>query len=96
MDKSFYDWNRDKPSVEIAEDAAKSGGWSVVCSSTQTGGRWDETEKKEKNTNVLELLAIEYAIKSFQKEASGKHVKILTDNTCARSYIKYKRRMVLI
>lgn len=49
MDKSFYDWNRDKPSVEIAEDAAKSGGLSVVCSLAQTGGRWDETEKKEKH-----------------------------------------------
>lgn len=52
-------------------------------------------QRKKKNTNVLELLVIEYAMKSFQKEASGKHVKILTDNTCTRSYIKYKRRVVL-
>ena len=52
-------------------------------------------QRKKKNTNVLELLAIEYAMKSFQKVASGKHVKILTDNTCTRSYIKYKRRVVL-
>ena len=53
MDKSFYDWNRDKPSVEIAENAAKSRGWSVVCSSTQTGRRWDETEKERKTPMCL-------------------------------------------
>jgi hypothetical protein len=33
-------------------------------------------------------MAIEYALKSFEDEITGKHVKILSDNTCAVSYIR--------
>ena len=31
--------------------------------------------------NVLELTAIEYALKSFAKDVCNKHVKLFTDNT---------------
>ena len=38
--------------------------------------------------NALELLAIEYALKSFSKETQGQHVKVLCDSTCAVDYVK--------
>lgn len=62
-------------------------GWGAVYLSKQTGGRWADVEQKL-HINALELLAIEYALKSFEASLSGKHVKILTDNTCAVSYLR--------
>ena len=64
-----------------------SGGWGSVCLSTQTGGRWTEDEQIL-HIHVLELITVEYALKSFKARVSGKHVKISTDNTCAVSYLK--------
>ena len=58
-----------------------------MCNKIEIGGCWKEDEK-ELNINCLELMAIEYALKSFKKEVSDKHVKILTDNTCAVTYLK--------
>ena len=79
--------DREEPGTEICTDASTSGGWGAVCGSKQTGGRWTEHEQSL-HINVLELLAIEYGLKSFKDEVKGKHVKVLTDNTCAVAYIK--------
>ena len=76
-----------QPTVEIETDASSTGGWGAVCNSRQTGGRWN-SEEKQRHINVLEMLAIEYALKSFKKEVLGMHVKLLCDNTCAVSYIR--------
>ena len=40
------------------------------------------------NINALELLAVEYGLKSFKAQLAGKHVKVLTDNTCTVTYVK--------
>ena len=45
-------------------------------------------EEKNKHINTLELLAIEYGLRYFEKEITGKHVKVLCDNTCAIAHIK--------
>ena len=37
--------------------------------------------------NVLEWLAVEYALKSFEFLIKGKHVKVLSDNSCAMAYL---------
>ena len=37
--------------------------------------------------NVLEWLAVEYALKSFEALIKGKHVKVLSDNSCAMAYL---------
>ena len=78
---------RSKPEIEIRTDASTSGGWGAVCGDLETGGRWNDNEK-DLNINALELLAVEYGLKSFKSQVAGKHVKILTDNTCTVTYVK--------
>ena len=39
--------------------------------------------------NVLELLAIELALQSFEKEVIDKHVQLAYDKSCAVSYLKH-------
>lgn len=86
LDSSFFPIEKTNPEVEIQTDAASSGGWGAVCGQIKTGGRWSETEMNL-HINVLEMMAILYALKSFKEMITGKHVKVLTDNTCAVSYI---------
>lgn len=85
---AFVSLKKNEPSVEIKTDASTTGGWGATCDSTsQTGGRWSKNEKLA-HINVLELLAIEFALKSFQEKVKNKHVKILTDNVCAVAYVR--------
>lgn len=73
------------PEIQIQTDASLSG-WGAICQDSQTGGRWSD-EEKENHINFLELKAIQFALKAFQSKIEGKHVKILTDNTTALSYV---------
>ena len=82
-----YDLLREEPSVHMTTDASTSGGWGAVCQSESSGGRWSP-EEKSFHINVLELLAVEYGLKSFQSVLYGKHVKVLSDNQCAVTYLK--------
>lgn len=75
------------PEIELQTDASSQGGWGAVCLSQKTGGRWSQSEM-EHHINTLELIAVEYALKSFEVELCGKHVKVLSDNTCAVAYLK--------
>ena len=74
------------PSLELRTDASKLG-WGAVSEGIETGGRWS-CEEQELHINALELLAIEYALKAFLSNIKGKHIKVLTDNTCAVSYLR--------
>lgn len=79
-------FGRENPKIVLQTDAS-SNGWGAVLSDVKTGGRWNSSEK-ENHINYLELLAIYYALKSFQVELNNySHVKILTDNTTAVSYL---------
>ena len=88
---------RNKPEFTIQTDAssnaASTGGWGAVLidmkgkNKVKTGGRWNQTENQN-HINYLELLAIFFALKSFQTKISGKHVKVMCDNTTAISYIQ--------
>ena len=49
-------------------------------------GRWSDDEIHY-HINVLELLAIELALKAFLKDFNKKHVRIFSDNTTAVTYI---------
>ena len=51
-----------------------------------TGGRWLPTES-EHHINYLELLAAFFALQCFHSSLSGKHVKIMIDNTSAVAQI---------
>ena len=77
---------RENPKITIKTDASLEG-WGAVLSQNETGGRWNAVER-ENHINYLELLAIFYGLKSFENELTiYRHVKILTDNTTAVSYV---------
>jgi len=61
-------------------------GWGAKLENSKIGGRWNGSEC-EYHINVLELLAIFYALKAFQEQLQTKHVKIFSYNTTAVSYI---------
>lgn len=86
IDSAFFPIERSEPEMVITTDASTLG-WGAVCHPKQTGGRWSVLERNN-NINVLELMAIEHALKSFSKDIDGKHIKVLTDNSCAVSYIE--------
>lgn len=81
--------NRNNPQVVLQTDASLLG-WGAVMNDIKTGGRWNYDEK-ENHINYLELLAVFYALKAFQCQWNKfNHVKILSDNTTAVSYINHK------
>ena len=80
--------NRNNPQVVLQTDASLLG-WGAVMNDSKTGGRWNYDEK-ENHINYLELLAVFYALKAFQCQLKKfNHVKILSDNTTAVSYINH-------
>ena len=80
--------NRNNPQVVLQTDASLLG-WGAVMNDSKTGGIWNYDEK-ENHINYLELLAIFYALKAFQCQLKKcNHVKILSDNTTAVSYINH-------
>ena len=87
VESSFSPLQTTEPEIELKTDASSSGGWGAVCLSQQTGGRWSKEEQKS-HINVLELMAVEYALKSFETLLRGNHVKVLSDNTCTVAYLK--------
>ncbi|KAK7474676.1 hypothetical protein BaRGS_00034100 [Batillaria attramentaria] len=74
--------------IVLTTDASTSGGWGAVCNSVCTRGRWSQ-EEKGKHINILELKAVEFGLKSFESEITGKHVKVLSDNSCTVAYIAH-------
>ena len=86
LDQSSFPTERRNPEAEMKTDASSSGGWGAVCSPHKTGGRWSKTEISL-HINALEMMDILYALKTFKGIIRGKHVQVLTDNTCAVSHI---------
>ena len=76
------------PKLIITTDASLAG-WGAVCEGVKIGGRWSETETQY-HINVLELLAVFYALKSFCKNKSNMHIGLRIDNTCAIAHIQNK------
>lgn len=81
LDNSFNVLQLPLIQLTIATDASLLG-WGAVLGNRNTGGRWLPTESVF-HINVLELLAVFYALKSFGNEVAAKHVKFLIDNTTA-------------
>lgn len=86
IDHAFYPLDRTQPDIVLKTDASHSG-YGSVCQSTKAGGRWSKSEQ-QLHINVLELKAIENGLRSFEDVVTGKHIKLLTDNTCALAYIR--------
>ena len=77
--------SRGNPDITIKTDASLMG-WGAVVGKHEAGGRWNQNEE-ENHINYLEMLAIFFALRSFENYVEGKYVKILSDNTTAISYI---------
>jgi len=66
---------------------ASNEGWGASDNNITINGRWSEKEK-EMHINEQELVAIKYAILSYLKSGiQPKHIKIMSDNATAISYI---------
>ena len=74
------------PASAVVCTDASSHGWGAFFQGCSTGGRWTLSEC-ELHINELELKAILFALKAFQDELLGRHVKVLCDNSTAVCYI---------
>ena len=83
------------PISRIIFTDASNLGWGIHSNGVSNGGRWKQ-EEKEYHINVLELLAIKIGIQSFCQEEKDSHIKIMSDNATAISYIykKYGRNKI--
>ena len=61
-------------------------GWGCCLDTVTTGGNWTP-EEAQHDINYLEILAVFFALKSFSNALSGKHIKLMVDNTTAVSTI---------
>ena len=62
-------------------------GWGVTDGRNPSGGRW---KADEINHNVLELKAILVGVQTHCKEKNYKHVRVISDNITAVSYVDNK------
>lgn len=88
--ENLEQWNgrrtvQTEPEVSIETDASNSG-WGAFCQGESTGGCWDQ-EEAALHINVLELLAVWYALKAFLKVTQVSSVCILSDNTTVVAYV---------
>ena len=74
------------PDLIICSDAAKTGGWGAVCHLGATGGTWS-MEEKQLHINVQELIAAEFAIRTFTRNRIPRAIHMKIDNTTALSYL---------
>lgn len=84
IDNATMSLTKDKFDKCVTCDASTRG-WGSECNGVMTKGTWNASEK-QLHINELELLAIYYALQSFE---SGKSERILirSDNTTAISYV---------
>ena len=84
IDKAYKSLTDIKIDYVIYTDASHLG-WGATDKFYKIGGQWT-TEEQEFHINILELLAIKFALYALVK-APFKHVRIMCDNTTAISYI---------
>jgi hypothetical protein len=78
------------PDLLIQTDASNQGwGFYVPADGTKAGARW-APESTHFHINVLELMAIEFALYSHCKNLQDTHIRIMSDNTTAIAAI-YKQ-----
>ena len=63
----------------LYSDASKIG-WGAVLENQSTGGNWSKQES-DYHINDLEMKAAFFALRSFVSKLTGKHVKIMVDNS---------------
>ena len=81
LDTTYNLINHGEPQVAMTTDASLIG-WGCCMETVTAGGNWTP-EETQHDINYLEMLAVFLALKSFSNTISGKHVKLLVDNTTA-------------
>ena len=71
------------------ETDASLQGWGACVGELSTGGRWSFQESKL-HINVLELLAVKFALRSLCSQNENEAIKILCDNTTSVAYLTHK------
>ena len=67
---------------------ASSTGWGGVLGDLRTGGQWTPAESLH-HINYLEILAVLMTLKAFHNLVTGKHVRVLIDNTTSVATINH-------
>nr|XP_060639431.1 uncharacterized protein LOC132779779 [Anolis sagrei ordinatus] len=73
------------PVRSMTTDSSLSG-WGAHSQGLIAHGVWS-TNEADMHINVLELLAVDKGLKSFEKVLSGKVIQVLTDNTTVMYYL---------
>ena len=76
------------PHITMTTDASQVG-WGATVDGHNTQGLWDANETTF-HINILELLAIQFGLKSLLDKVHDQHIRIMSDNTTAISYITSK------
>ena len=71
--------------LTIQTDASTKG-WGAHCNGISTGEKWSKKEQQH-HINVLELVAVKFAILTFTKNLSNLTIHIQMDNKIALSYL---------
>ena len=74
-------------SAVLFVDASRSGWGAVLQDAGTASGRWGEQEQNW-HINVLELLAVQLALKSFAWADLGREVHLITDNMVCYYYLR--------
>ena len=74
------------PDVVVYTDASQTGWGADIEHGNNTCGIWSKSESS-KHINYLELLAVKLAMFSLLDGRSNIHVRVMSDNTTAVSYI---------
>ena len=78
-------FRKPRPSLTVTTDASLSG-WGATLGQRQVAGCWGP-EHSSAHINVLELLAVTYALECFRRVVVGQAVLVESDNTTVVSYI---------
>ena len=78
--------NHGLPAITIFTDASKIGWGAKLENGRSTGGIWSKNESAN-HINALELLAVKFSLMSLLHERHNTHIRIMSDNTTAVTYI---------
>ena len=73
------------PYITMTTDASQVG-WGATVDGHNTQGLWDAHETTF-HINILELLAIQFGLIALLDKVHDQHIRIMSDNTTAISYI---------
>ncbi|KYN12063.1 hypothetical protein ALC57_15771 [Trachymyrmex cornetzi] len=71
--------------LEIFTDASLTG-WGAICGKIRIHGFWS-AEEKQNHINLLELLAVFHALRSFASQIRRCDILLRVDNSTALSYV---------